>query len=90
MPAYDYTFEYVQNAYGVPAEPGGRVRHREYGFGRLVPTGQGRNSYRSHHSYLIVQFDDQDKLSGPFHPTDENLEYLNEAGAVIWPIKEDA
>ncbi len=71
--------EYIRNTYQVPAEKGRRVR---YSGGATPKEGVIVGDTGAH---IQVQFDGEDKVSGPFHPT-WKMEYL-EMGDLPEPPK---
>lgn len=62
-------YDYVRNAYGVPAYIGMRVRVRDRE-GVLQKPARGSGD-----QYLHIRFDGDSRVSGPFHPTD-GITYL--------------
>lgn len=60
-------YDYVRRYYGVPAHIGVRVRVRDRE-GVLVDRKPGDQ-------YVYIRFDGEQRVSGPFHPTD-GITYL--------------
>ncbi len=74
----DDPLAYIRNTYGVPAHQGGRIRF----ISTNTVVRYGTITGGTHH--LQVEWED-DGTEAPLHPT-WHVWYLDEHGAVIWPV----